>query len=388
MTPARCGATRVLWMTPTVAGRGITGREAYSEGLIRAANQNSLLEVSVHCACADRGELISARVKARSAWSRLPAMCAASHLRRNRKAIRSALRQPHDVLVVEHLQLGWVVLEAARRGTPCVFVSQNYESTARLGDEPRGIIRRLVARIDQFKVERLEKRVLQCATLTTAITIDDAEAFRRCGARVVRVLPPVALRQLVREPRIAEARVVAHFGSFIWSAKRQNLTDFLRESLPILEAADVRVRVIGPGDFESVAESLGRPQGLEYAGAVDEEGLQQVLQECRVAVVAEPRGGGFKMKVLDLIAAGVPLYVLKGSVAGVSLIDGVNCRIATTMADLAEAIVSEIDREDVLLARSLAAHEALLPFTIERVARQLAAVVEAAHASTQNRGAR
>jgi hypothetical protein len=116
-----------------------------------------------------------------------------------REAVQRLLTQDSwDVVVVDHLQSGWVLEELAKLGPTrpkpsVVYVSHNYETDVRAqvaARESRFSLRRLVLALDSLKIARLERRLIAAADLVTAITDADAATFRGAGAKSVVTLTP------------------------------------------------------------------------------------------------------------------------------------------------------------------------------------------------------
>ena len=372
---------RVLWFTPTAPNRVLCGREAYSAGLIEAVSGLTGMDVTVHPVLETREELRSTLVKARSLLSTHPAMSAASRLPGNARAALARLDDEWDLVVIEHLQLGWLADAAHARSLPYVYVSQNYESGLRR-PSLRDRLKVVPQALDWVKVRKLERRVIRRATVVTAITEEDAALLRSEGAPSVVVIPPVATRPVAAERDLRSTdRAVLHFGSFDWSGKAENLREFITAADPIFSRAGVKLVIAGSGNADRLFGPAGPPPFIEYLGLVDEADVPSVFARCRAAVVVEPRGGGFKMKVLDMIAGRLPLFVLEGSANGISLNDGQNCRIASTLQELVRTCVFSLDDVSGLEHLVQCALADLQDFSLEAARERLTVALDPAPAS-------
>lgn len=359
-------------MTLTEPINGITGREAYSAGLIAAARTLPDLDVVVHVAATDREQRRNRSLKLRSAFSRFPAMSSASLTPLGRRRVLDALARGWDAVVVDHLQLGWVAGPARRLGIPVVYIAHNHESSARLPmPDDQGLLEGAL-RLDRMKVRRLERRLLRDASLVTAITELDARRLESDGASRVALVSPSPPRSLSPRRDLGESpRKVLHFGSFDWSGKRRNLRELADEAAGPFARAGITLVVAGPGNPRRLFGPGGPPDGVDLVGEVSDDRLASLFADCRAAVVAEPRGGGFKMKVLDLMTARLPMYVLAGSVEGVDLRDGVNCRSFSSLPELVRACVAEIDDISLLDRLQVAAVQELDRFSLDGARSQL-----------------
>ena len=76
-------------------------------------------------------------------------------------------------------------------------------------------------------------------------------------------------------------------------------------------------------------------------GRVDD--LTPLLDQTRVGIIAEPLGGGFKLKVLDYVFQRVPTASIIGSMEGVPLRDGSDHLVFPHARALAEGVTAVID---------------------------------------------
>jgi glycosyltransferase involved in cell wall biosynthesis len=111
-------------------------------------------------------------------------------------------------------------------------------------------------------------------------------------------------------------------------------------SLALLEVArrvpQVRVMLVG-----SVCEYLRRwhfscPANVELAGVVDESQKNETLGWVDLAVNPTETGSGTNLKMLDYLAAGVPVLTTPFGGRGLELEDGVHARIAPMLEFPAE----------------------------------------------------
>jgi hypothetical protein len=79
-------------------------------------------------------------------------------------------------------------------------------------------------------------------------------------------------------------------------------------------------------------------------GWVDDLGVE--LSQARLGIVAEPAGGGFKLKSLDYVFNRLPMTALVGSVAGLPLAadDLILCKDEASLAAASVAILDDLDR--------------------------------------------
>ena len=102
--------------------------------------------------------------------------------------------------------------------------------------------------------------------------------------------------------------------------KQANLAAFVGVADPIFAAAGVKLAVAGAAPPDLAARIARSTDATTLLGRVED--LQELLAETRVGIVAEPLGGGFKLKVLDYVFNRVPIAALDGSIEGMPLQPG------------------------------------------------------------------
>lgn len=260
----------------------------------------------------------------RSVLSRLPAMAYAFATGEYRTALADRLRHPWDVVVIDHLQMGWAVPEVRRHApaVPIVYASQNHETTVRREVARAAPLRRRAALdADARKVQRLERTVVQASSVVTAITDDDAACFRRDVRQSTRVLtlPPGYDGEVVEHRSIdtSTPRRAIVLGSFEWHVKEANLREFLTVADPLFADANAQIRVVGSVRDEFRREMELHLRASTFAGHVPS--ITDELARARIGIVAETLGGGFKMKALDYAFHRVPVAMIEGSANGLPL---------------------------------------------------------------------
>lgn len=347
----------MLWLCGDVPEPPRSGLHAYSRGLVRAI---AACGAEVRClglaagGAAPRGmpneitwQIVPGRRRRQptSLVSALPAMAHGFALRTYREAVARACREHWDAIVIDHLQMGWALPLLRQDGGTgrVVHVSHNCETVVRgdVASETSGLASRIARRWDAWKVARLERVVVRAADLVTAITDDDARALEALGARRVLTLNPGYEGPLVERaitPEIPRRAVLV--GNFQWRVKDANLARFLAVADPQFARGGAELRVVGPVG-RRVRAMAARLRATTLTGWT--ESLVDELAGARLGIVAEPVGGGFKMKTLDMIFAGVPIAALAGSINGLPLVAGESLFVFADEASLASGALGLLD---------------------------------------------
>jgi glycosyltransferase involved in cell wall biosynthesis len=261
----------------------------------------------------------------RALISTMPSVAASFATAAYRRHVHSLARERWDFIVIDQLALGWaleVVQSAFAHGERpvLVHVAHNHESSLweSFYREFDGLIlKRLVLWQNYVKTRAFERMIASRADLVTVITEEDAAKFSQDvpGIRTI-VLKP-GFNGVVSSRAVISAetpRRVVLLGSFRWSAKQENLRQFVKIADPIFAKRGIEFLVVGPIP-ENIAGELERTSSAtRFAGFVEE--LQPVLDTARIAVVPEAIGGGFKLKFLDYVFGRMPVATLARATAG------------------------------------------------------------------------
>ena len=210
---------------------------------------------------------------------------------------------------------------------------------------PAQLLRRLYYTLRFLLLELVgARRYGRCAVAAST----DAAYLRRWGVRNSALLPngatvgDVPVRRRVPDPG-AVGRAV-FLGNLGYPPNVDALEHLDQHVLPVLESrgVPVEVSVIGPGATEDVRQ---RFPGLHFRGF--EPDLAAALADHDLCVVPLRLGGGTKVKVLDAMAAGVPVVTTEVGAEGLRLVDGVHALVADSGEGLASAITRVLQDQDL-----------------------------------------
>lgn len=295
---------------------------------------------------------------------------------------------PYGAAVVDHLHSAWALpalTNARRSGTvgPICLVAHNHEASARAlaAHSARWTSPlRAALELDAWKWRRFESAALASVDLVSAITEEDRRRFAaQAPGLEVLLLPPGYGGERGGDggPADTTPRRAVVLSSLEWQAKRANLEELLDAADPHYAAAGAEIVVVGsaPAAFRNRIEA--RLAATRFLGHVED--LRATLAGCRLALVSEPRGGGFKMKTLDLVFAGVPMAVLETSVSGLPLVSGESCLSFPDVDSLVSGSLAALDDVALLRRLSRSAYEACeASFDWDERAQALVAAVAAA----------
>jgi glycosyltransferase involved in cell wall biosynthesis len=275
----------------------------------------------------------------------------------------------YDTIVIDQYGMAWtlpLIERHVRAGRPkIVHIAHDFET-----DVTRGIaagyrgnpVRKLALYLNARRTAAAERKLAASSDLIVTLTKEDRELFAGIGATGdFLVVPPGydGPRRADHEIGPQTPRQVGIVGSYRWIAKQMNLAAFLDSADPILAAAGIELLVVGdvPDDF--LARWQGKLRASRFLGFVDD--LAAFLDSCRMGLIVEAIGGGFKLKVLDYVLTRTPVAALAPALGGQEPSVVEHFLICEDAGSLAHAIVEAIDQFDRLNAMQDGAYRAALP---------------------------
>jgi glycosyltransferase involved in cell wall biosynthesis len=365
-------ALRVLFVAPYVPSL----RRSRSYNLIRelAAAGHRVTLIAAHSAD-DGGDLAAMRPfcehargipvsRAQALWScvrhlprSVPLQAAYGYSPELERAVGRALaapgpggeRRPYDVLHVEHLRAAMSTLPAG--GVPRIYDA--VDCMTRLSEQAMRqaatAAHRLTARLESARTRHFETHLTRAFDRVLASSAQEADALAALAARngAAQPSPPITvLRNGVHlayfrptdAPR--EPATVVFVGRMGYHANLAGATALLRQIMPVVwsRRPEVRLLLVGenpPRSLSALAERAG-PR-VELTGRVPD--IRPYLARATVAVSPLPYAAGIQNKVIEAMAAGVPVVATPVSVAALSATPDVHLLVARTPVEMATRIV-------------------------------------------------
>lgn len=251
----------------------------------------------------------------------------------------------------------YTVAAGMRAGAPLVLDAHNVESHVlrSLAEQDGRLLHRLRWRWEATKTERLEKQAIGMADAVCAVSDDDAASLERYGAgRLVVVPNGVDTRALEHRlpPRAHKLLYIGHFG---YRPNVHAAEELVTQILPRVRdrVPDTTVQLVGREASQALRELV--VPFVDVAGDVPD--VMPFLRAAGVFVVPLRSGGGTRLKVLEAMAAGVPVVSTSFGIAGLSVRDGEHVLLAETPTTLAAAASRVLEDEALARSLSLAARE-------------------------------
>lgn len=223
-------------------------------------------------------------------------------------------------------------------GVPFVLREHNVEHVfMRRYASARGLgFAGIYARTQVGRLRRAEGRLCRQAALTLAIQDGETETLRRLapGARIETL--PIGVdfaRFLPRKP--SSAPVLLLPGAFGWAPNADGALRFVEEGWPRLRAAvpGVRLRIAGKEPPSALVDAASRSDA-ELITPVPS--MPEEFARATAILVPLWYGGGSRVKIVEALAAGVPVVSTSIGAEGLGLTAGIHYAEGETPAELAD----------------------------------------------------
>jgi glycosyltransferase involved in cell wall biosynthesis len=250
-----------------------------------------------------------------------------------------------DVIVLEGASWAlyhWLLMRRLRRQGAARIVYHAHNVEYLLRQQKHGA---LVCAITRWA----ERKVIRGADLVFAVSEVDQRQIEALYGRRPEILPngvdadrfgsvPPAAVDAVRSKYGLAGNVVLFMGLYAYRPNTEAVDALVREIFPAVrrQFPDARLAVIG-------GEIPYREPWLIAPGQIPFEELPAFVSACRLGVAPIFSGSGTRLKILEYLAAGLPVVATPKGAEGLDLQDGSHLRLASPSAAVAQAIVELIE---------------------------------------------
>jgi glycosyltransferase involved in cell wall biosynthesis len=262
--------------------------------------------------------------------------------------------EPWDVIQVEHSYSFQPFERILReRGQRFVLTEHNLESSLGAATYDRfPSWSKPFVRFDQWRARRWEKQVFGQAARVVAVTAEDAQEMRALTSRPVDVVVNgVDTREFAAVQAEPSGQRILFVGNYEYAPNRDAVQWALDEIFPLLwqRCPQARFAVAGFALPAEWAQRWPDPR-IEWVGFVPR--LTELQARSALFLAPLRHGGGSKLKVLEALAAGLPLVATAQGVSGLPLHDSRDYCAGETPEALAAALAQLLG--DPEYARQLA----------------------------------
>jgi len=283
-----------------------------------------------------------------------------------KQALASLLNeQEFDLVQVEsiHLMNYLPTIRAARKRPVVVCDWHNVESELmrQYGDREKSFARRTYARRTARLMNEAEKHALDQFDAHIVVSEEDGERLRHMNSSaqisIIENGVDAAYYAGAQSGSGTRNRIV-FVASMDYHANIDAAINFARHVWPIVHRNKPKLvfTIVGRDPTPAVRE-LSSIAGVEVTGSIQD--VRPYYREAIAAVVPLRVGGGSRLKILEAMAAGVPVVSTMLGAEGLKVANGENILLADDDRELAEKITTIVD-DETLRSNIVAAARALI----------------------------
>jgi glycosyltransferase involved in cell wall biosynthesis len=196
-----------------------------------------------------------------------------------------------------------------------------------------------LARYDQWRAKRWEQHALSQAAAVVAVTESDAKSLSAISQRPTHVVSNgVDTRGFAQVQPDPHAQTILFVGNYEYAPNLDAVEWAAADILPLvwLQNPQARFIVCGHALPDHWRQRFPDPR-IEWRGYVDH--LPTVQSQASVFLAPLRFGGGSKLKVLEALAASLPVVSTREGLSGLGAQDGVHALVASTAPQMAQALV-------------------------------------------------
>lgn len=262
-------------------------------------------------------------------------------------AVREAISSLKPDVVVAS-QIGAMAYVPCNCPAPVVF--EELEVGAMYRPVTTGPLRRRARAMLTFaKHRRFVADLLSRADVFTCVSAEELELVQRlipCARPGVVVPNGVDTGYYDNRQRSPEPGALVYNGAVTYSANLDAVRYFASEVYPVLRALVPNAILRVTGSTEGVDLSgISDCPGIEFTGYVED--IRTILDRSAACVVPLRQGGGSRLKILEAMAAGVPVVSTSVGVEGLDVVDGQHLLVADSPEEFARSVHSVLTRPEL-----------------------------------------
>ena len=243
-----------------------------------------------------------------------------------------------DLILVEFAQMACFHFPP---GVPVVLDEHNveFDLLARMADCSKSLLRRCYNRIEADKFRREELVACRAAALTLVTSARDDEVLQRHlpGLQTAVITNGVDCDHFARPDGPHQPDTAVFVGATHYFPNEDGVLYFLQEIQGRIRQARSMFRFQVVGGAPSSAILAHRSADVEIAGYVAD--VRPYMWNASVFVVPLRMGGGTRFKVVEAMAAGVPVVSTRLGAEGIPAVDGRDLLLADDPETFAQAVV-------------------------------------------------
>ena len=267
-------------------------------------------------------------------------------------AMRLAMRRHALSRRVDLIQIEWLGYSYCAAGlqVPTVMQAHNVESLIwrRTYETESNPLKRLYAKTQWAKMERFERDAFNAMNRVVAVSEPDAALARQLyGNLPIDVVDNgVDVSAFAGLTPVAGSRTILFMGAFDWRPNLDAVKLLLDTIFPAVrvQLPDARLAIVGRRPPQWLKQQVERLEGAVLHADVPD--VKTYLESSAVMAVPLRIGGGSRLKILESLAAGLPVVSSRVGAEGLELAAGQHYTEADTPEAMTEALVAVLQEPD------------------------------------------
>lgn len=266
------------------------------------------------------------------------------------RALRSAVRRYHASHSVDLWHCEWTPYAAALRELPQtrrLVMAHNVESQIwqRYFENETNSVKKWYIGHQWRKFRFFETWAVSTADCTVAVSDNDASLLRQqFGGRRVEVVDNGVDTDYFRPPaKLGQPDHLLFLGSLDWRPNLDAVAQLLDSIFPAVQAVQpgARLSIVGRQPPAFLRHRVASMPGVELCADVPD--VRPYLARAGMLVVPLRIGGGSRLKILEALAAGLPVVTTQTGAEGLLLEPGHHLTVVPHVNDVAGAILQMIE---------------------------------------------
>ena len=235
-------------------------------------------------------------------------------------------------------------------GTPVTLDAHNIEhkNVAQIGSAANSLLWNLMYRIEEKRLRKVEERAWRESALCFAVSEKERdEIASRAGnqAKVVTAANGVDPERFAFRPREQSGKRILFLGGMDYAPNLDAASYFLNEIFPAVRSKEPEARLLLVGRELGKLGELLRSPGVEAHESVPE--VLPWFYGVDVLAVPLRQGAGTRIKVLEAMAAGLPVVTTGKGCEGIEVESGKEMLIADAAEDFAAALLRILETPEL-----------------------------------------
>lgn len=246
-----------------------------------------------------------------------------------------------DVIHADQLNMAQFV--PRRFDGQVIFDAHNavWTITDRMADHERNLARRIALRLEAPRIRRAERRICNRADVVLTTTVEDQSALLTASGTGFRgAIIPIGVEVPAEPPNRGASPMLLHVGTMFYPPNADAVRWFATEVFDRVRVVvpEARFVVVGARPPADIAALHDPARGIEVRGYVPDIG--PLLVEAAATVVPTRAGSGMRVKILEAMAAGLPVVATTVGAEGIHVVSGRHLLIADDAAAFADAAIA------------------------------------------------